>query len=200
MGLYKNFIKRLLDLILALMILTITLPILLIVLLVQCISSKSLDVFFLQVRPGKANKLFRVIKLKTMHDLYDSNGELLPDSERISRMGRMLRSSSLDEIPQLINVIKGDMSLIGPRPLLEEYLSHYTDVQARRHEVRPGITGWAQINGRNTATFNKRFKHDVWYVDNISFLLDLKILFITFLKVFKSDGILEQDPNKITDQ
>ena len=123
----------------------------------------------------------------------------MQDSIRLTRIGRLLRASSLDELPQLINVIIGDMSLIGPRPLLPEYLPKYTDEQARRHEVRPGITGWAQINGRNTATFIERFKNDVWYVDNVSFLLDLKILFITLLKVFKSDGILDQDPNIITD-
>ena len=134
-----------------------------------------------------------------MVDINDQNGILMQDSIRLTRIGRLLRASSLDELPQLINVIIGDMSLIGPRPLLPEYLPKYTDEQARRHEVRPGITGWAQINGRNTATFIERFKNDVWYVDNVSFLLDLKILFITLLKVFKSDGILDQDPNIITD-
>ena len=134
-----------------------------------------------------------------MEDVYEQYGKLLSDSIRLTRIGKLLRASSLDEMPQLINVIIGDMSLIGPRPLLPEYLPKYTDEQARRHEVRPGITGWAQINGRNTATFIERFKNDVWYVDNVSFLLDLKILFITLLKVFKSDGILDQDPNIITD-
>ena len=134
-----------------------------------------------------------------MEDVYEQDGKLLSDSIRLTRIGKLLRASSLDEMPQLINVIIGDMSLIGPRPLLPEYLPKYTDEQARRHEVRPGITGWAQINGRNTATFIERFKNDVWYVDNVSFLLDLKILFITLLKVFKSDGILDQDPNIITD-
>lgn len=199
MNLYKDYFKRLSDLLLASGILLITSPILLIAILIICISSKSINIFFLQLRPGKNSKLFQVIKLKTMLDAYDLNGKLLPDSNRITKIGRFLRASSIDEMPQLINVIKGDMSLIGPRPLLPEYLAHYTQEQARRHDIRPGITGWAQINGRNIATFNERFINDVWYVDNISFLLDLKIILITFLKVFKSDGILNQDPNKITD-
>ena len=199
MGLYTRYFKRFLDFLLALLLLLITFPVLLIVMLFLCISCRSLNIFFLQLRPGKNGKLFKVIKLRTMEDVYEQDGKLLSDSIRLTRIGKLLRASSLDEMPQLINVIIGDMSLIGPRPLLPEYLPKYTDEQARRHEVRPGITGWAQINGRNTATFIERFKNDVWYVDNVSFLLDLKILFITLLKVFKSDGILDQDPNIITD-
>ena len=134
-----------------------------------------------------------------MQDLYNQKGELMPDSIRVTKIGKLLRASSFDELPQLFNVIKGDMSLVGPRPLLPEYLPKYTNEQARRHEVRPGITGWAQINGRNTATFTERFKNDVWYVDNISFFLDIKILLITLLKVFKSEGILDEDPNTINE-
>lgn len=134
-----------------------------------------------------------------MKDIFDQNEILMFDIHRLTRIGKLLRAYSIDELPQLINVIKGDMSLIGPRPLLPEYLQKYSDEQSRRHEVRPGITGWAQINGRNNATFNTRFRNDVWYVDNISFLLDCKIYLLTFVKVFKSEGILDQDPNKITD-
>jgi len=134
-----------------------------------------------------------------MKNIYNSEMELLPDALRITKLGKILRNLSLDELPQLINVIKGDMSLIGPRPLLPEYLPKYTNEQNRRHEVRPGITGWAQINGRNEVTFKDRFKYDVWYVDNISFLLDFKILLQTIIKVFKSDGIVDQDQNTIND-
>ena len=199
MNLYKNYFKRFLDFLFASLFLLMTSPILIIAMLILCISSKSFNIFFLQLRPGKNGKLFWLIKLRTMVDIYDHDGKLMLDSIRLTRIGKLLRASSLDELPQLINVIMGDMSLIGPRPLLPEYLSQYTDEQARRHEVRPGITGWAQIKGRNTATFSERFINDVWYVDNISFLLDFKILLITFLKVFKSDGILDQDPNKITE-
>jgi len=157
------------------------------------------NIFFLQLRPGEKGKLFWTIKFKTMQDLYNQKGELMPDSIRVTKIGKLLRASSFDELPQLFNVIKGDMSLVGPRPLLPEYLPKYTNEQARRHEVRPGITGWAQINGRNTATFTERFKNDVWYVDNISFFLDIKILLITLLKVFKSEGILDEDPNTINE-
>ncbi len=199
MTIYKNSIKRVLDVLLATMMLIIISPVLVLVMLSICISIKSFKIFFIQNRPGKDEKIFRVVKFKTMDDIFDQNGKLLPDAIRITKVGKILRSFSLDEFPQLINVLKGDMSLIGPRPLLPEYLPKYTKEQSRRHEVRPGITGWAQINGRNTATFSERFKNDVWYVDNLSFFLDIKILFITFLKVFKSDGILDQDPNSIDD-
>lgn len=145
--------------------------------------------FFVQPRPGKGGRVFRLIKFKTMNDRRDENGKLLPDKERLTDIGRFIRSSSLDEIPQLINVIKGDMSLVGPRPLLVRYLERYTPEQARRHDVRPGITGWAQVNGRNTISWEKRFEHDVYYVDHLSFALDVKIIFLTLLKVVKREGI-----------
>lgn len=145
--------------------------------------------FFTQIRPGKHGKLFRVIKFRTMNEERDAYGNLLPDDMRLTAIGRFVRKTSLDEIPQLLNVIKGDMSLIGPRPLLTEYLSLYSREQARRHEVRPGITGWAQINGRNTISWSEKFRYDVYYVDSLSFLLDVKIFFITILKVFKAEGI-----------
>ena len=199
MNFYKNYTKRIFDVLLATMILIIMSPVLVLVMLSIVLSNKSFKIFFVQERPGKDEKIFRVVKFKTMDDRFDQNGKLLPDSVRVTKVGKLLRSFSLDEFPQLINILKGDMSLIGPRPLLPEYLPKYTREQSRRHEVRPGISGWAQINGRNTSSFIERFKNDVWYVDNISFYLDVKILIITFIKVFKSDGILDQDPNKIDD-
>lgn len=145
--------------------------------------------FFTQTRPGKDGKLFKVIKFKTMNERTDSRGNLLPDDIRLTKVGRFVRKTSLDEIPQLINVIKGDMSLIGPRPLLVEYLDLYTAEQRRRHAVRPGITGWAQVNGRNTISWAEKFRYDLYYVDNLSFALDVRIFFITILKVFKAEGI-----------
>ena len=199
MNFYKNYTKRFFDVLLATLILIIMSPVLVLVMLSIVLSNKSFKIFFVQERPGKDEKIFRVVKFKTMDDRFDQNGKLLPDSVRVTKVGKLLRSFSLDEFPQLINILKGDMSLIGPRPLLPEYLPKYTREQSRRHEVRPGISGWAQINGRNTSSFIERFKNDVWYVDNISFYLDVKILIITFIKVFKSDGILDQDPNKIDD-
>src|SRR5690606_25884778 len=146
-------------------------------------------VFFFQLRPGKNGRIFRVIKFKTMNDRKDEHGNLLPDADRLTAVGSFIRKASLDELPQLINVLKGDMSLIGPRPLLTEYLPLYNKTQARRHEVRPGITGWAQVNGRNAISWEQKFELDVWYVDNISFPLDLKILFLTITKVLKKEGI-----------
>jgi lipopolysaccharide/colanic/teichoic acid biosynthesis glycosyltransferase len=148
--------------------------------------------FFLQKRPGKDEKIFRVLKFKTMTDNKDQKGRLLPDSERLTGLGKLIRKTSLDEIPQLINVLKGDMSLVGPRPLLPEYLSLYNSRQKRRHEVKPGITGWAQVNGRNAIEWNQKFEYDVWYVDHISFVLDMKIIFKTILKVIKTEGINNQ--------
>lgn len=145
--------------------------------------------FFIQMRPGKNQKGFRLIKFKTMNDRKDVKGNILPDSERLTAVGKLIRKTSLDEIPQLLNVIKGDMSLIGPRPLLVEYLSLYSDFQNRRHEVKPGITGWAQINGRNAISWEQKFEYDVWYVDNLSFFLDVKIFFKTIKKVFIPEGI-----------
>lgn len=149
--------------------------------------------FFFQKRPGKNNKIFKVIKFKTMNDKKDGRGKLLPDDQRLTKIGKFVRSTSLDEIPQLINVIKGDMSLIGPWPLLVKYLPLYSDRQSRRHEVRPGKTGWAQVNGRNAISWEQKFEYDVYYVDNLSFLLDLKILFLTIKKVLKREGISGQD-------
>lgn len=147
---------------------------------------------FFQDRPGKDSKIFRLIKFKTMNERKDSNGKLLPDAIRLTFVGRFIRSTSMDELPQLINVLKGNMSLIGPRPLLIKYLPLYTPEQARRHEVRPGITGWTQVNGRNSLSWEEKFKLDVWYVDNISFALDMKILWLTLIKVFKREGINQQ--------
>jgi len=163
------------------------------------ISNRSTKVLFFQLRPGLNERIFKLVKVKTMNHKVDSNGQLLSDEERTTTFGNILRKFSIDELPQLWNVIKGDMSLIGPRPLLVEYLSHYTSEQKRRHEVKPGITGWAQIHGRNNLPFSERFKLDVWYVDNISFKLDMLIFFKTIFKIFKSENVLSQDPNKITD-
>lgn len=148
--------------------------------------------FFCQQRPGKNERIFRIIKFRTMSNKKDANGNLLPDSERLTTIGKIIRSSSLDEIPQLINVVKGDMSLIGPRPLLPEYLPLYSKEQRKRHLVRPGITGWAQVNGRNSLSWQKKFEMDVWYVKNLNFFLDLKILFLTIKKVLVSEGINAQ--------
>lgn len=148
--------------------------------------------FFFQLRPGRNGKIFKIIKFKTMNDKVDENGNLLPDADRLTKIGNFVRKTSLDEIPQLLNVIKGDMSLIGPRPLLPQYLELYNDFQMRRHEVKPGITGWAQVNGRNAISWQKKFEYDVWYVDNISFALDVKIFFLTLKKVFVREGISQQ--------
>lgn len=145
--------------------------------------------FFFQLRPGKNGKIFKIIKFKTMNDKKDLTGNLLSDGERLTKIGRFVRKTSLDEIPQLLNVVKGDMSLIGPRPLLSEYLPLYDNLQKRRHEVKPGITGWAQVNGRNAISWHQKFEYDVWYVENLNFFLDIKILFLTVKKVFKSEGI-----------
>lgn len=150
------------------------------------------SIFFFQQRPGKDSKLFKIVKFKTMTDERDSEGNLLPDEERLTKIGRFIRSTSIDELPQLINVLKGDMSLIGPRPLLPQYLPLYSEKQARRHEVRPGITGWAQVNGRNAISWQKKFEYDVWYVDHVSLGLDIKILFLTMKKVFVREGIASQ--------
>lgn len=164
------------------------LPVFIIVAIILAIANKGTP-FFLQVRPGKNERLFRIIKFKTMSDARNSEGELLSDSERLTTVGRIIRKTSLDETPQLINVLKGDMSLIGPRPLLPEYLHLYDNYQRRRHEVRPGITGWAAVNGRNSIDWDKKFELDVWYVENLSFSLDMKILFKTIKKVLVSEGV-----------
>jgi len=145
--------------------------------------------FFFQKRPGKSGRIFTIAKLKTMNDKKGNDGELMPDADRLTSVGKVVRKLSLDELPQLYNVLKGDMSFVGPRPLLVEYLPLYNEEQARRHDVRPGITGWAQVNGRNALSWEKKFEHDVWYVDRLSFGLDIKILFLTFYKVIKPEGI-----------
>lgn len=188
---YTNIIKPLLDLLLSLIGFLLLSPVFLIV-TVGLYFANDGKPFFFQLRPGKNGKIFKIIKFKTMNDKKDAKGNLLPDAERLTKIGGIVRRTSLDEIPQLINVIKGDMSLIGPRPLLPSYLELYNDFQRRRNEVKPGITGWAQINGRNTISWEKKFEYDVWYVDNISFLLDVRILFLTVLKVFKSEGITQE--------
>lgn len=181
-------LKRCIDFSSALIGLIVLSPILVIVSLLLLFVNKNTPIFF-QLRPGKKYKLFYILKFKTMNDNRDKDGNLLPDEMRLTSFGRIVRKFSIDELPQLINVLKGDMSLIGPRPLLPEYLEFYTPEQARRHEVRPGITGWAQINGRNTLSWEKKFEYDVWYVDNLSLKLDVKILWLTIIKVFKREGI-----------
>jgi len=187
--LYKRFFKRFFDFIIALVGLIILSPLFLILWIWLSIANKGAGAFFVQERPGKDEKIFKVIKFKTMSDRRDKNGTLLSDSERLTKIGRVVRSLSLDEIPQLINVLKGDMALIGPRPLLVQYLPLYDEVQRRRHEVRPGMTGWAQVNGRNAISWQEKFAYDVWYVDNLSLSLDIKILLKTVEKVFKREGI-----------
>ena len=186
---YKGGIKRLLDILLSVSALIIASPVFLTILILLSIYNKGAGAFFTQSRPGKKGKIFKVIKFKSMTDEKDENGDLLQDVQRLTRVGKFVRSTSLDEIPQLINVLKGDMSLIGPRPLLVEYLPLYNERQAHRHDVRPGITGWAQVNGRNAISWQKKFELDVWYVENISFRLDLKIVYMTIQKVFKREGI-----------
>lgn len=189
---YKHFFKRLIDFILVLCVLLLIWPILLIITVWLHFANKGAGAFFTQDRPGKNGKIFKVIKYKTMTDERDAEGNLLPDADRLTKVGRFVRSTSIDELPQLINVMKGDMALIGPRPLLPQYLPLYSPEQARRHEVRPGITGWAQINGRNAISWTKKFEYDVWYVDHCSFLLDLKIVFLTIKKVFIREGISQE--------
>lgn len=189
---YKHFFKRLIDFILVLCVLLVIWPILLIITVWLHFANKGAGAFFTQDRPGKDGKIFKVIKYKTMTDERDAEGNLLPDADRLTKVGRFVRSTSIDELPQLINVLKGDMALIGPRPLLPQYLPLYSSEQARRHEVRPGITGWAQINGRNAISWTKKFEYDVWYVDHCSFWLDLKIVFLTIKKVFIREGISQE--------
>ncbi len=189
---YQKYVKRITDILLSLIGLLILLPLFAFLSLLLAISNKG-EPFFFQIRPGKNEKLFQVLKFKTMSDKMDEKGNMLPDSMRLTMVGKIIRKTSLDEIPQLINVLKGDMSLIGPRPLLVEYLQFYNDYQKRRHEVRPGITGWAQVNGRNAISWEKKFEFDVFYVDNCSFLLDLKIFYLTILKVLKREGINQDD-------
>lgn len=186
---YKFFLKRTIDFLLSLLGFIIISPIFLLLWIWLSIANKGAGAFFFQERPGKDEKIFKVIKFKTMNDRKDASGNLLPDAQRLTKVGKFVRSTSLDEIPQLLNVIKGDMSLIGPRPLLVQYLPLYNDMQRRRHQVRPGITGWAQVNGRNAISWEQKFAYDVWYVDNVSLSLDVKILLMTIQKVFKREGI-----------
>lgn len=187
--LYKNFFKRIIDFLLALLALVVLSPVLMIVSLFLGIANKGAGVFFTQERPGYRGRIFKVIKFKTMTDERDESGKLLPDAVRLTKTGRFVRSTSLDELPQLINVLKGDMALIGPRPLMVKYLPLYSTKQARRHEVRPGVSGWAQVNGRNAISWERKFELDVWYVDHVSFWLDIKIIFLTLKKVFVREGI-----------
>ena len=186
---YKHFFKRVIDIVFALLVLIVFSPVLLVVWVWLHFANKGAGAFFYQDRPGKDGKIFKVVKFKTMTDERDAEGNLLPDTERLTKVGKMVRASSLDELPQLINVLKGEMSLIGPRPLLPEYLPLYSKEQMRRHEVRPGISGWAQCHGRNAITWAQKFEYDVWYVDHVTFLVDVKIVLITLKHVFARDGI-----------
>ena len=186
---YAHFLKRFFDFCISLVAIIVLSPILIVVTVWLHFANKGAGALFTQERPGKDAKRFRVIKFKTMTDERDTNGNLLPDVQRLTRVGKVVRSLSLDELPQLFNVLKGDMALIGPRPLLVKYLPLYTKEQMRRHEVRPGITGWAQVNGRNAITHTKKFEYDVWYVDHLSFALDVKILWMTVLNVLRRKDI-----------
>lgn len=189
---YKYNIKRLFDCIFSLIGILFFVPVFFIVTIGLFFANQGRP-FFFQTRPGKNGKLFKIIKFKTMNDKMDSCGNLLPDINRLTKIGQIVRKTSLDELPQLINVLKGEMSLIGPRPLLPEYLPLYNDSQRRRHEVKPGITGWAQVNGRNAISWQQKFEYDVWYVENISFILDCNILYLTIKKVFKREGITAEN-------
>jgi len=194
---YKSVIKRILDFLASLIGFIIFSPVFLIVMILLYFANRG-DTFFFQARPGKNGEIFNVIKFKTMNDKKGPNGELLSDADRLTPVGSFVRKTSLDEIPQLLNVIKGDMSLVGPRPLLVEYLPLYNETQRRRHEAKPGITGWAQVNGRNAISWDQKFTFDVWYVDHISFTLDIKILLMTVQKVFKSEGISQNGQATMT--
>ena len=189
---YRKYLKRWLDFVIVLCVLAVIWPILLLVTLWLHFANKGAGAFFTQERPGRNGKIFKVIKFKTMTDERDADGNSLPDAERLTPVGRFVRSTSIDELPQLINVLKGDMALIGPRPLLVQYLPLYSKEQARRHEVRPGITGWAQCHGRNSISWTEKFKLDVWYVDHCSLITDIKVIFITIKKVLLRDGISQE--------
>ena len=192
MKLYRNFFKRLLDFCISLVALILISPILLIVTIWLHFANKGAGAFFLQERPGKDGKIFKVIKFKTMTDERGADGELLPDEQRLTKVGKFVRSTSIDELPQLINVLKGDMALIGPRPLRTYYLPLYSDEQRHRHDVRPGITGWAQVNGRNNISWTKKFELDVWYVRHLSLALDVRIILMTIKNVLKREGISKE--------
>ena len=189
---YKNFFKRIIDFTIVFVALLIIWPILLIITIWLHFANKGAGAFFTQERPGKDGKIFKVIKFKSMTDERDENGNLLPDAQRLTKVGRFVRKTSIDELPQLINVLKGDMALIGPRPLRVHYLPLYSKEQARRHEVRPGITGWAQCNGRNAISWTKKFELDVWYVDHCTLWTDIKIIWITIMKVLKRADISQE--------
>ncbi|MFK2665736.1 sugar transferase [Bacteroides fragilis] len=186
---YKHFFKRVIDFTLSACALLIIWPILLIVAIWLHFANKGAGAFYLQERPGKDGQIFKIVKFKSMTDERDDDGNLLPDKMRLTKIGRFVRSTSIDELPQLLNVLKGDMALIGPRPLLTWFLPLYSEEQAQRHKVRPGITGWAQVNGRNTVFYSKKFEHDVWYVNNLSFVLDIKILYMTIKNVINKKDI-----------
>lgn len=185
---YRRFIKKIVDFVISLVAFVALLPLFFLMICILAVVNRG-SVFFTQLRPGLNGKIFRLIKFKTMNDRRDSNGELLPDALRLTTTGAVVRRLSLDELPQLINVLKGDMALIGPRPLLVEYLPLYNVEQSRRHKVRPGITGWAQVNGRNSISWEEKFKLDVWYVDNLTIILDIKIIVNTIIKVFRRQDI-----------
>lgn len=189
---YQSYLKRLFDLIVALIGLLFLIPIFILVTIGLFFTNHGKP-FFFQTRPGKNEQLFKIIKFKTMNDRKDENGNLLSDEYRLTKIGNFVRKTSLDELPQLFNVLKGDMSIIGPRPFLPEYLPLYNETQRRRHEVKPGITGWAQVNGRNAISWQQKFDYDVWYVDHFTFLLDLKIVYLTIKKVFKREGITAEN-------
>lgn len=186
---YKHIFKRVIDFTIALLALLVIWPVLLVIYIWLTIANKGGGAFFFQERPGKDGKIFKVIKFKTMTDERDAEGNLLPDADRLTKVGKFVRSTSIDELPQLINVLKGDMALIGPRPLLVQYLPLYSKEQMRRHEVRPGISGWAQCHGRNQISWTEKFKLDVWYVDHISLITDLKVIFLTIKKVLCREDI-----------
>lgn len=189
---YKNCFKRMIDCCLAMVAIVVLSPVMAAVAVLLAVANKGTGVVFTQTRPGKNGRLFKVMKFKTMTDERDENGDLLPDAQRLTKTGKFIRSTSLDELPQLFNVLKGDMALIGPRPLLPQYLPLYSKEQARRHDVRPGITGWAQVHGRNAISWKKKFELDVWYVDHCSFWLDLKIILLTVKKVVVREGITKE--------
>jgi len=189
---YKKFYKRIFDLLCSLIILMVISPVLLVLTLLLLVSYKGTP-FFSQERPGQFERSIRIMKFKSMTDEKDEFGNLLPDKDRITKLGNFIRKTSLDELPQLFNVLRGDMSLIGPRPLLYKYIPLYSKEQLRRHEVKPGITGWAQVNGRNTISWTKKFEYDVYYVHNMSFLFDIKILWLTLLKVLKREGVNQSE-------